>query len=100
MTTRSPSAIRHRARAHRAMALASLHANTSRRHRQVRYDNHTRQAARLEQEARQYLIEVLDASGAVLALHGPYPEDTPIHDLEQRPELVGRKVRVQEVPHA
>lgn len=100
MTTRNPSAIRHRARAHRAMALASLHANTSRRHRQARYDNHTRQAVRLEHEARQYLIEVLDTSGAVLALHGPYPESTPIHDLEQRPELAGRKVRVQEVRHA
>lgn len=100
MTTRNPSAIRRRARAHRAMALAALHANTSRRHRQVRYDNHTRQAARLEHEARHYLVEVLDASGAVLTQHGPYPESTPIHDLEQRPELAGRKVRVQEVRHA
>ncbi|MDG9926545.1 MULTISPECIES: hypothetical protein [unclassified Pseudomonas] len=100
MTTRNPSAIRHRARAHRAMALAALHANTSRRHRQARYDNHTHHAARLEHEARQYLVEVLDASGAVLALHGPYPASTPIHDLEQRPELTGRKVRVQEVRHA
>lgn len=100
MTTRNPSAIRCRARAHRAMALAALHANTSRRQRKARYDSHTQHAARLEHEARQYLVEVLDAPGAVLALHGLYPEETPIHDLEQRPELAGRKVRVQEVRHA
>ena len=100
MTTRNPSAIHRRARAHRAMALAALHANTSRRHRQARYASHTRQAERLEQEARQYLVEVIDAAGAVLALHGPYPAATPIHALEQRPELAGRRVRVQEVRHA
>ena len=99
MPTRNPSAIRRRARAHRAMALAALHANTSRRTRQARYASHTRQAERLELEARQYLVEVLDAAGAVLAQHGPYRAATTFHDLEQRHSLACRKVRVLEVCH-
>lgn len=98
MPTRNPSAIRRRARAHRAMALAALHANTSRRTRQARYASHTRQAERLELEARQYLVEVLDAAGAVLALRGPYPATITLHALAQRQELAGCKI--QGVRHA
>ena len=92
MPTRNPSATRRRARAHRAMALAALHANTSRRTRQARYASHTRQAERLELEARQYLVEVL-AAGSVPALCGPYPAATTLHALAQRPELAGCKIQ-------
>ena len=97
MHTRNPSAIRSRARAHRAMALAALHAQSSRRTRLARYASHTRQAERLELEARQYLVEVL-AAGTVPALRGPYPATITLHALAQRQELAGCKI--QGVRHA
>ncbi|WP_437883534.1 hypothetical protein [Pseudomonas sp. LRF_L74] len=81
--------------------MAALRSNTSRRHRQARYENHIRQARELDQVARQYLIEVLDATGAAADRHGPFPETTRLSDLQNNhPEMAGRKLRALEVSHA
>lgn len=53
MTTRSPSALRERAAAHRAMALSALRANSSLSVRLARYNQHMATARILEATARQ-----------------------------------------------